>query len=81
MKYLLGMVNLKIFIFIFILNNILYHVHSASTSNFSECCDEVNVELCEKLKKLIREYFTHDNLSMLIEKQNVCYWISLLIVI
>lgn len=67
--------------FLFILNNTLCHVHSASTPTFSECCDEINIELCEKLKTLIREYFTHDNLSTLIQKPNVCYTFSLFLII
>lgn len=46
---------------------------SASTSTFSECCDDVNIELCEKLKKSIREYFTLDNLSTLTQKPLVSY--------
>lgn len=41
---------------------------SVSTSTILECCDEVNLELCEKLKKLVREYFIVDNLSSLIQK-------------
>ncbi|XP_001944049.2 ATP-dependent DNA helicase Q4 [Acyrthosiphon pisum] len=40
----------------------------SSTSTSIECCDEINIELCEKLKNSVREYFTVDNLSMLIQK-------------
>lgn len=42
----------------------------SSTSTFIECCDEINIELCEKLKNSVREYFTIDNLSMLIQKDH-----------
>jgi len=48
----------------------------SSTSTYIECCDEINIELCEKLKNSVREYFTVDNLSMLIQKPHVCNLIS-----
>lgn len=48
---------------------------SASTSTFFDCCNDVKLELCEKLKKSIREYFTLDNLSMFIQKPLVSYFI------
>jgi len=44
----------------------------SSTSTSIECCDEINIELCEKLKNSVREYFTVDNLSMLLQKPHVC---------
>lgn len=47
---------------------------SVSSSTFSESCDEVNLELCQQLKKSIREYFTIDHSSLIFEKQ-VCYLI------
>ncbi|VVC29857.1 Helicase, C-terminal,Zinc finger, CCHC-type,DEAD/DEAH box helicase domain,P-loop containing [Cinara cedri] len=42
---------------------------SASTPTYTECCDEVNLDLCQHLKKSVREYFTIENLSLLFEKQ------------
>jgi len=48
----------------------------SSTSTSIECCDEINIELCEKLKNSVREYFTVDNLSMLIQKPLVSNLIS-----
>lgn len=41
---------------------------SSSTPTSIECCDKINKELSEKLKNSVREYFTVDNLSMLIQK-------------
>jgi len=55
-----------------------YFLLSVSTSTIFECCDEVNLELCEKLKKLVREYFIVDNLSSLIQKNQVCLFVCLM---
>ncbi|XP_050422623.1 ATP-dependent DNA helicase Q4 [Adelges cooleyi] len=43
---------------------------SVSTASYSECCDDVDIELCEKLKKHVRFFFTSDNLTMLLEKKH-----------
>lgn len=50
----------------------MYFLFSASTPTFTDCFDEANVELSEKLKKSVREYFTIDILSTLIHQQHVC---------
>jgi len=49
-----------------------FFLSRSSTTTSIECCDEINIELCEKLKNSVREYFTVDNLPMLIQKPQVC---------
>lgn len=69
MRYL---VDIKLLLLIIFAVFIDLFLSRSSTSTSIECCDEINIELCEKLKSSVREYFTVDNLSMLIQKPLVC---------
>lgn len=54
--------------------NIFIILSSVSSPTFTESCNEVNLELCQQLKNSVREYFTIDHSSLMLEEQ-VCYLI------
>jgi len=59
-----------LFLIIFVISMDLF-LSRSSTSTSIECCDDINIELCDQLKNSVREYFTVYNLSMLIQKPHV----------